>query len=113
MTAKKEVEKEVKPAPADAEQMQSAAGPVESGPVGGVEPQPLQEPGKEDVLILPQGDKPPQEQPKAEDALNPDEIVLWRNDTDTPVLLGETYLFPANSRKARRGDGAGKGLTEL
>ena len=117
MATKKEAEKEVKSEQVKAEQVepvQVEAEPVElsQGEAGGTpstEPQPLQEPGKETVMINPQGDKPPLD----EAPLNPDEIVLWRNDTNAPVLLGETYLFPSNSRKARRGDGAGKGLTEL
>lgn len=107
MAAKKEAQEEVKPV--EVVQSDGAAGGTPS-----TEPQPLQEPGKEDVLIMPQGDKPPQEQPTLDEAPpDGDEIVLFRNDTNVPVLLGESYLFPANSRKAPRRDGAGKGLTEL
>ena len=111
MATKKELEK------AEVEQVESVE-PVQSdGAAGGTvstEPQPRQELGKETVLIVPQGDKPPQEQPTLDEAPpDPDEVVLFRNDTNAPVLLGETYLFPANSRKAPRSDGAGKGLTEL
>ena len=109
MTAKKEAEKEVKPVAPAQDEAQGEAGGAPS-----TEPQPRQEPGKEEVLINPQGDKPPQEQPTVQEAPpDPDAIVLWRNDTNAPVLLGETYLFPSNSRKAPRSDGAGKGLTEL
>lgn len=106
-TKKEAAEKEVKPV--EVEQSEGAAGGTPS-----TEPQPLQEPGKEETLIMPQGDKPPQEQPALDEAPpDGDEVVLWRNDTNAPVMLGETYLFPANSRKAPRRDGAGKGLTEV
>lgn len=105
MASKKQ--EEIKPV--GVEQGDGAAGDTPS-----TEPQPLQEPGKEDVLIMPQGDKPPQEQPTLDEAPpDGDEVVLWRNDTNAPVLLGETYLFPQNSRKAQRRDGHGKGLTEV
>ncbi len=105
--ATKKVEEEVKPV----EQVQ---GDGAAGGTPSTEPQPLQEPGKEDVLIQPQGDKPPAEQPTLDEAPpDPEQEVLLRNDTNAPVLLGETYLFPANSRKALRRDGAGKGLTEV
>ena len=109
MATKKDVE-QVKPV--EAEPVELSQG--EAGGAVSTEPQPLQEPGKEDVLIQPQGDKPPQEQPSLDEAPpDEDEIVLFRNDTNAPVMLGETYLFPANSRKAPRRDGAGKGLTEV
>lgn len=107
MPTKKETPEELKPVePAQAD---GAAGGTPS-----TEPQPRQEPGKEDVLIQPQGDKPPAEQPTLGEAPpDPDQVVLFRNDSNVPVMLGESYLFPANSRKAPRRDGAGKGLTEV
>ncbi len=91
--------------------------PLSDGEAGGTpstEPQPRQEPGKEEVLIQPQGDKPPAEQPTLDEAPpDPDQVVLFRNDTGKPVMLGDAYLFPDNSRKVARRMGAGKGLTEV
>lgn len=114
MATKKEAEKveQVKPVQVEAEPVELSDG--EAGGTPSTEPQPLQKPDEPETLIMPQGDKPPAEQPTLDEApLDEDEIVLFRNDTNAPVMLGETYLFPANSRKAPRRDGAGKGLTEV
>lgn len=115
----KAAEKVVKPVQAEELDGGAPVAPVEGSGEGAggtvsTEPQPRHEPDQPEVLIVPEGDKPPTEQPTLEEAPpDPDQIVLFRNDTNAPVLLGETYLFPQNSRKARRRDGAGKGLTEL
>lgn len=42
-----------------------------------------------------------------------DDVVLFRNETDKPVMLGERYLFPEQTRKAKRSEGEGKGLRIL
>lgn len=109
MATKKDVE-QVKPV--EAEPVELSDG--EAGGTPSTEPQPLQKPDEPETLIMPQGDKPPEEQPTLDEAPpDPEQIVLFRNDTNQPVIVGDFYLFPDNSMKAPRRLGAGKGLTEV